>query len=276
MKERYAAMAEERALIGGHRSREDMLIFRVARIFGEYDLNIPDSFVAEVKRYIREWQQSERLAKAIDRINQTGRVRAVVDALRSRGLPPQFIYLALQERNFRTDAIGPQTRFGIAKGMWQFIPGTAQRYGLQIGPKRDEPSFDPHDERFDFEKSTEAAADYLQYLYTTEAQASGLLVMSAYNWGHGNLRRKLSRLPQTPEERNFWRLLQSQQIPDETYGYVLNIVAAAVIGGFVSLWLAASNPDSLVISEEEYRHLRSSLKAEPEQAGTAEADPRND
>jgi hypothetical protein len=54
--------------------------------------------------------------------------------------------------------------------------------------------------------------------------------MSAYNWGHDNLRRKLDRLPQNPSERNFWRLLQSQQIPDETYGYVLSIVAAAVIG----------------------------------------------
>jgi hypothetical protein len=58
--------------------------------------------------------------------------------------------------------------------------------------------------------------------------------------------------------------------------FSIALVAAAVIGGFVSLWLAASNPDSLVISEEEYQQLRSSLKAEPEQAGTAEADPRND
>ena len=230
MKERYATLAEERALIGGHRSREDLLIFRVARIFGEYDLNIPDSFVAEVKRYIREWQQSERLATAIDRINQPGRARAVVDALRSRGLPPQFIYLAVQESNFRTDAIGPRTRFGIAKGMWQFIPDTAQRYGLQVGPNRDEPSFDPHDERFDFEKSTNAAADYLNFLFTTEARASGLLVMSAYNWGEGNVERTLGRLSDEPRDYNFWRLIQSQMIPDETYGYVLRIYAAAVIG----------------------------------------------
>ncbi|MCB1790631.1 MAG: FHA domain-containing protein, partial [Gammaproteobacteria bacterium] len=67
MKQRYAALAEERALLGSHRSKEDLLIFRIARVFGEYDLDIPDSFVAEVKRYIRVWQQSDRLVNAISR-----------------------------------------------------------------------------------------------------------------------------------------------------------------------------------------------------------------
>ena len=230
MQQRYANFAEERELLGSHRSKEDLLIFRVARIFGEYDLSIPDDFVSEVKRYIRKWQQSKRLEKTMSRINARGQGQTVARALRRRDLPPQFLYLAVQESDFRTDAIGPVTRFGIPKGMWQFIPQTAAEYGLNIGPERERRIFDPQDDRFDFHKATEAAADYLRYLYTTDAQASGLLVMSAYNWGHGNLRRKLTRLPQRPEDRNFWRLLQTQQIPDETYGYVLNIVAAAVIG----------------------------------------------
>ena len=230
MQRRYASFTEEMKLIGSHRSKEDLIIFRVARIFGEYDLSIPDDFIQEVKRYIRKWQQSERLAKAISRINTEGRGQRVVRALRERDLPPQFIYLAVQESNFRTDAVGPMTRFGIAKGMWQFIPQTAAEYGLTLGPERESRVFDPGDDRFDFDKSTEAAADYLRFLYSTEAQGSGLLVMSAYNWGEGNLRRKLNRLPQNPAERNFWRLLKSQWMPDETYGYVLGIVAAAVIG----------------------------------------------
>jgi len=230
MQQRYASLTEEMKLIGSYRSKDDLLIFRIARVFGEYDLSIPDDFVAEVKRYIRKWKQTKRLENTMARINSLGRAARVVRAMRERELPAQFLYLALQESDFNTDAIGPETRFGIPKGMWQFLPQTAVEYGLAVGPEQGRRVFDPRDERFDFEKSTDAAADYLQYLYTTEAQASGLLVMSAYNWGHGNLRRKLSRLPQTPEERNFWRMLQSQQIPDETYGYVLNIVAAAVIG----------------------------------------------
>lgn len=230
MKARYAHLAEERTLIGSHRSREDLLIFRIARIFGEYELDIPDSFVAEVKRYIREWQQSGRLANAVARINDRGRAGPVVEALQRRGLPPQFIYLAVQESNFRTDAIGPRTRFGIAKGMWQFIPSTAERYGLKTGPDKEQRRFDPLDDRFDFDKSTRAAADYLSFLFTTEARASGLLVMSAYNWGEGNVARTLGRLGSEPGRYNFWQLIQSQKIPDETYGYVLRIYAAAVIG----------------------------------------------
>ena len=230
MQDRYANLTKERELIGSHRSKDDLLIFRIARTFGEYDLSIPDNFVSEVKRYIHKWQQSERLQNAIARINQGDRAIKVVNALRKRDLPPQFIYLAVQESNFNTDAIGPNTRFGIAKGMWQFIPQTATKFGLAVGPQKAQRRYDPRDERFDFEKSTEAAADYLRFLYTTKAQASGLLVMSAYNWGEGNIERIVNRLPDNPAERNFWRLLETQMIPDETYGYVLSIFAAAVIG----------------------------------------------
>jgi len=230
MQEQYVSLATEMELIGSHRSKADLLIFRIARVFGEYNLNIPDSFVSEVKRYIRKWQQSPRLQKAVARINEGNRARTVVNALRSRDLPPQFIYLAVQESNFKTDAIGPKTRFGIAKGMWQFIPQTAQRYGLKVGPEKDKRRYDPYDDRFDFEKATAAAADYLSFLYTTEAQASGLLVMSAYNWGEGNVARIVNLLPDDLSERNFWHLLETQMIPDETYTYVLSIFSAAVIG----------------------------------------------
>ncbi len=73
--------------------------------------------------------------------------------------------------------IGPPTRFGIAKGMWQFIPSTVEKYGLRIGPPKDEAVLDLLDERHNFDKSTRAAASYLRDIYTTDAQASGLLVM---------------------------------------------------------------------------------------------------
>lgn len=229
MQERYTKFREEIQLIGGHRSKEDLLIFRIARIFGEYDLNIPDDFLSEVKRYIHKWQQSNRLANSIERIHKSGYAKMVAREMQARGLPANFIYLAVQESNFKYDAIGPQTRFGIAKGMWQFIPKTAKVYGLRPGPKKDQPVYDRLDERFNIEKATRAAAEYLSFLYTTEAQASGLLVMSAYNWGEGNVERVLSRFPDSPAERNFWRLLETQKIPDETYAYVLSIISAAVI-----------------------------------------------
>ena len=52
--------------------------------------------------------------------------------------------------------------------MWQFIPSTAEKYGLRTGPLKDEPVVDLLDERHDFAKSTAAAARYLRDIYTTE------------------------------------------------------------------------------------------------------------
>jgi hypothetical protein len=84
-------------------------------------------------------------------------------------------------------------------------------------------------ERFDWQKATLAAAKYLRDLHSTDAQGSGLLAMASYNWDEQKIRNVLASLPETPQERNFWRLLAHQSIPVETYDYVLSIFSAAVI-----------------------------------------------
>jgi len=45
--------------------------------------------------------------------------------------------------------------------------------------------------------------------------------------------------------------------------FIIALPASAVIAGFYTLWLAISNPDHLVVDDEEYRRLNSSLKAQP-------------
>jgi pSer/pThr/pTyr-binding forkhead associated (FHA) protein len=132
----------------------------------------------------------------------------------------------------KLEAVGRETRYGIAKGMWQFMPATARAYGLQTGPLVGVAQFDPRDDRHNLEESTRAAAEYLRDIYTTDAQASGLLVMASYNWGQGNVLRLIRTMPESPRERNFWKLLSQyrDRIPDETYHYVFSIVSAAVIG----------------------------------------------
>jgi hypothetical protein len=40
------------------------------------------------------------------------------------------------------------------------------------------------------------------------------------------------------------------------------IPAAAVIAGFITLYLAISNPDYLVVEEEKYREINSELRAQ--------------
>jgi len=121
---------------------------------------------------------------------------------------------------------------GIAKGMWQFVPETASSYGLKIGPLADLRRPDPGDDRHNWEKATVAASKYLKFIYSTDAQASGLLVMASYNWGEGNVIKLIRSLPPNPRDRNFWQLLAKyrEKIPDETYNYVFYIVSAAAIG----------------------------------------------
>lgn len=213
-------------------SEQDKLILRVARIFGECELDMPPGFVAEVQKYIGKWQGSARLRNAIRTASSRGYTPVIAKELLNQGLPPQFFYLALQESDFDEYISGPMTRKGIAKGMWQFIPETAQKYGLRIGPLADLRRPDPGDDRHHWETETKAAARYLKDIYSTDAQASGLLVMASYNWGEDRVVPLIRKMPANPRERNFWQLLakEGSKVPDETYGYVYYIFSAAVIG----------------------------------------------
>jgi membrane-bound lytic murein transglycosylase D len=213
-------------------TEQERLVLRVARIFGECELNMPPGFVEEVNNYIGKWKGSSRMRSDIRVALAKGYNKSIPDKMVAVGLPPQFFYLAMQESNFDDHISGPMTRMGIAKGMWQFIPQTAVKYGLKIGPLADLPRLDVGDDRHDYVKETDAAARYLRDLYTTDAQASGLLVMACYNWGEDYVLPLVRSLPANPRERNFWKLLEKdrEKIPKETYDYVFYIFSAAVIG----------------------------------------------
>jgi hypothetical protein len=169
----------------------------------------------------------------------------IADEFIKQNLPPHFFYLAMQESSFNAVASGPPTRWGYAKGMWQFIPDTGARYGLTIGPLAGVPRPDLRDDRHDWQKATVAAARYIKDIYATDAQASGLLVMASYNWGEGRVIKLVRSMPENPAERNFWKLIERyrERVPGETYDYVFNIVSAAVIGEDPRLFgLSFDNP----------------------------------
>lgn len=210
--------------------KEKRIILRVARIFGECEINAPTDFVEEVNKYINKWQSTSRLQRAIQRSVAYGYNKIIANELLANDLPPQYFYLALQESDFDINQCGPKTRYGIAKGMWQFIPATAAAYGLNLGPLRELQRPDPRDERHDFIKSTKAAARFIRDMYNTKAQGSGLLVLASYNWGIGNLQEIIDQMPPNPQERNFWQLVKNHKIPKQTYDFVFYIISAAVIG----------------------------------------------
>ena len=190
----YEGMVEELGVYRGL-TEEEKLIYKVARIFNESEFAIPGGFVEEVKTYIDGWERSSRFETAVAHAEQMGYTPLIVRAMRERGLPPEFFYLCLQESNFDARAVGPQTRWGIAKGAWQFIPPTGEAYGLRPGPRAGERVFDPQDDRHDFGKAAHAAAAYLADIYTQLTQASGLLAMASYNWGEHRVVSKMDDLP---------------------------------------------------------------------------------
>jgi len=242
--QRYADFVQELGIYSDKTPPEVQLVYRVAHRFGESEANIPKEFVDEVLKYVERWKQTNRLQSALARDSVGNYAPRIAQIMLDNDMPPDFFYLALQESELNPGAIGPETRFGIAKGMWQFMPATAREYGLKIGPLVGVPRLDPLDDRHDFEKATQAAARYLRRIYTTDAQASGLLVVASYNWGQSNVLRLIRTMPPNPRQRNFWQLLlrYRDRIPKETYGYVFSIVSAAVIGEDPSLFGFAFAP----------------------------------
>ena len=234
--EMYAGYVRE---MGTYRKLDEVerLIYQTARAFNECEFEIPKPFLEAVKSEIRntwggpmrqEWQRTVKLAE------ESGYTRSIAERMERYGLPPEFFYLAMQESRFNRFAVGPPTRYGRAKGMWQFIPTTAENYGLV--PVFRDGAANPVDARHNVDQSTAAAASYLSDIYTKLTQASGLLAMASYNWGEHRVISKMAELygdlPDNARDRSYWTFLSryERRMPAETKDYVLKIFAAAVVG----------------------------------------------
>jgi len=246
----YDGYVRDRGLYRKLKTREEQLILRTARLFGESEFEVSGAFVDAVLNQMQGYWLTpggrNRFRQGVERAEREGYTGRVATILRRQGVPPEFLFLALQESDFNVDAVGPPTRWGRAKGMWQFIPSTAERYGLTPGPLSETGQRDPEDQRHDFDLSTDAAARYLRDLHGVLTQASGLLVMAAYNWGEHRVQPRLESLPTptdvfqaefaevpaNPSSRNYWTFLREygDRMPEETKDYVLKIFSAAVIG----------------------------------------------
>ena len=246
----YDGYVRDRGIYRKLRTKEEQLILRTARLFGESEVEVSGAFVDAVQGELQGYWLTpggrNRFRQGIERAEREGYLAHIVPTLQRQGVPPEFFYLALQESDFNVFAVGPATRWGHAKGMWQFIPSTGERYGLVMGPLQDVGQRDPDDQRHDFRLSTDAASRYLRDLHGVLTQASGLLVMAAYNWGEHRIQPRLESLPTptdvfqaefaevpaNPSSRNYWTFLREfgDRMPDETKDYVIKIFAAAVIG----------------------------------------------
>lgn len=154
----------------------------------------------------------ERRQFLINSFNRSLRyIPMIREEFRQAGIPEDLAYMALVESGFRPD---PTSHAG-AKGLWQFMPETAKRFGLKVGGGVDE--------RTDPVKSTRAAAQYLKTLHAMFGDWP--LAVAAYNCGEGRVQRALKK----SGSRTYWELVEKKALPVETQRYVPSIVAATII-----------------------------------------------
>lgn len=127
------------------------------------------------------------------------------------GIPRDLVYMAHVESLFKPKAYSRAR----ARGIWQFVKGTARLYDLEVGWWLDE--------RLDVEKATPAAARHLNDLYAEFGD--WYLALAAYNGGPGRVTRVLRR----HGRMDYWTMAKRRLLPRETRNYVPSILAAMII-----------------------------------------------
>ncbi len=126
--------------------------------------------------------------------------------LKKNNIPDDFKYLALIESGL-TQAVSPAG----ARGFWQFMKSTGISYGLRVNKEIDE--------RYNVEKSTQAACDYLNDAY--KKFGSWTLVAASYNMGMGGVNKQLN----LQKVNDYYGL----SLNSETSRYVYRILAIKTI-----------------------------------------------
>ncbi|GGP21695.1 lytic transglycosylase [Silvimonas iriomotensis] len=124
-----------------------------------------------------------------------------------RGMPMELALLPMIESAYNPKAESPAR----AAGMWQFIPDTGKRYGLERTWW--------YDGRRDVVAATQAALDYLEELHGMFGDWQ--LALASYNWGENAVARAIAKNQAAGLPTDF----ASLRMPDETRNYVPKLLA---------------------------------------------------
>lgn len=133
--------------------------------------------------------------------------RTVVPILKKYGIPEDLKYLMVIESSLDPTAYSAAG----AAGLWQFMTATGRQYGLEVNANVDE--------RYNVEKSTEAACRYLLDAY--EKYGDWMTVAAAYNSGMNGVSRRVESQHRS-SAMDLW-------LPKETMRYMFRILAAKML-----------------------------------------------
>lgn len=173
------------------------------------NLNIPRHMDRrEVKGRLAWYAKNQ---KYLDRVAARGSLylHYIVGEVEKRGMPLELALLPIVESAFQPRARSHKAAVGI----WQFIQGTGERYGLKQNCS--------YDGRRDIVAATKAALDYLEDL--NAEFGDWLLAVAAYNTGERNVARAIRRNRRAGKDTDFFSL----RLHRETRGYVPSLLAVA-------------------------------------------------
>ncbi len=203
---------------------------RISAMMGDRPVRLNDEALRAIKTHVDRYAARRASDKPGDESLMAAYARAVplvpmiARAFAARKIPIVIgIYLPMIESAYRPcfeNSIG-------ARGMFQFLPQTAEQYGVARA------------DMCDADKMAPAAAHYIadRMAELGDDSQSMTLVLLSYNSGPDPVRDALRRLRETDAnyERNFWTLYANRDKLDdgfrnESAGYVPEFFAAAIIG----------------------------------------------
>ena len=131
-------------------------------------------------------------------------IRYIGQQLKKMRLPGWLVWLPLLESSYRSQAVSSAG----AAGVWQLMPETGRRFGLQVSSMQDE--------RVVLTRSTEAALRYLRWLADYFA-GDWALALAGYNAGE----MRIKQAQETAQQATYC----AQALPAETQRYVPRLLA---------------------------------------------------
>jgi membrane-bound lytic murein transglycosylase D len=185
---------------------KDSIKARLKRIEKEVPLTYNNAIISFIHYFtVRNREYSRMVLRRRDAFFPT-----FEKILKENGMPEELKYLSIVESGLNPRA---RSRAG-AVGLWQFMPPTGKYYNLNIDWYIDE--------RSDPAKSTQAACDYLKYLYNMFHNWD--LALAAYNCGPGNVRKAIKA---SRNKKDFWEIYY--HLPRETRSYVPQFIAVSYL-----------------------------------------------
>ena len=189
---------------------KELVALDTTKLAGESFIDAERSAInARVAAFINYFQGRGRSRLEIGRSRLASYRPMMAQIFREEGVPEWLISVGFVESTYNSRAHSPKE----AHGIWQFIPGTGDRYGLRRTAWTDE--------RGNAEKSTRAAARYLRDLHALFGDWQ--LALAAYNWGEG----RVARIIRRTGIRDFWTMADRGLLPQETANYVPSVLAAS-------------------------------------------------